>query len=244
MVAGHHLAEVVLVSDQLGLFEIPAVSIPPNHPAKFTDALLPVLADAVRGYALVLDPFAGVGRVHELPNRTIGVELEPEWACAHPDTLVGNALRLPFPAATFDAVCTSPTYGNRLADHHQARDGSVRHSYTHDLGRPLHPDNSGAMQWGDRYRAFHLQAWLEVRRVLRPGGRFVLNLKDHVRDRQVIPITGWHLATLLELGFEVVTHHQVACPGLRYGDNRARVEYESVILLDRADEPDTPGTSA
>ena len=76
---------------------------------------------------------------------------------------------------------TSPTYGDRLADHHDARDGSVRHSYKHDLGRDLHPDNSGAMQWGPAYRDFHTAAWVEVRRVLRPGGRFVLNVKDHVR---------------------------------------------------------------
>jgi hypothetical protein len=47
---------------------------------------------------------AGTGVIHELPNETIGVEIEPEWASMHPDTIVGDATRLPFPAESFDAV--------------------------------------------------------------------------------------------------------------------------------------------
>ena len=100
---------------------------------------------------------------------TVGVELEPEWADLHPDTFVGNALALKFDDADFDAVVTSPTYGNRLADHHNAKDGSVRRSYTHDLGRQLQEDNSGAMHWGPKYRDFHRKAWIEAKRVIRPG---------------------------------------------------------------------------
>jgi tRNA G10 N-methylase Trm11 len=97
--------------------------------------------------------------------------------------VVGDALALPFPDATFDAVVTSPTYGNRMADHHHARDGSLRYSYTHTLGRSLHPNNSGTLHWGAEYQRFHSLAWREVWRVVRPGGRFVLNIKDHVRAR-------------------------------------------------------------
>ena len=38
----------------------------------------------------------------------------------------GDARRLHYLDATFDAICTSPTYGNRMADHHNARDSSPR----------------------------------------------------------------------------------------------------------------------
>ena len=34
-------------------------------------------------------------------------------------------LELPWPENTFDAICTSPTYGNRMADHHDARGGEL-----------------------------------------------------------------------------------------------------------------------
>jgi hypothetical protein len=66
-----------------------------------------------------------------------------------------------FDDATFDAICTSPTCGNRMADHHEARDISPRHTYRHVLGRPRTPGNSGALQWGDgiageEYRALHV----------------------------------------------------------------------------------------
>jgi hypothetical protein len=86
---------------------------------------------------------------------TVEVELEPEWASQHPRTMVGDARALPLPDATFDMVVTSPTYGNRMTDHHNAKDGSRRITYTHNLGRTLTPGNSGAMQWGEDYRQLH-----------------------------------------------------------------------------------------
>ncbi len=74
----------------------------------------------------VLDPFAGIGRIHDLPRRTcdtVGVELEPEWASARSATIVGDATQLPAEwTRTFDAVATSPCYANRLADSHEAKD--------------------------------------------------------------------------------------------------------------------------
>ena len=50
------------------------------------------------------------------------------------------------------------------------------------------------MQWGDAYRSFHVKAWREAWRVLRPGGRFVLNIKDHIRNGERMPVTDWHEA--------------------------------------------------
>lgn len=200
-----------------------------SHPARYSDALIPVLAqvlaDHLDGPALILDPFAGTGKIHLLQDHghdTIGVELEPEWANLHPDTIVGNALCLPFAADAFDAVVTSPVYGNRLSDHHDARDGSVRRSYTHDLGRTLHPDNAGAMQWGDAYRDFHRAAWCEAVRVVRPDGLLVVNVKDFYRNGQWQDAAAWHAATLVDLGLHPVAVRPVATPSLRAGANRER----------------------
>jgi SAM-dependent methyltransferase len=219
------------------------------HPARFTWDLLPVFSTALVGLAdtddegvvlsriRVLDPFAGTGRIHKLaelgPYDTIGIEIEPEWAAMHERTFRGNALALQFEADSFDAVVTSPTYGNRFADKHTPKDASRRRGYTHDLGRQLHEANSGAMQWGEQYRDFHRLAWAEVRRVLKPEGRFVLNLKDHIRkgDRQYV--AGWHVTELCRMGFDLLMHTEVEARGMRDGANHdLRVPAEQVYVFE------------
>lgn len=103
---------------------------PRAHPAPFSlpvlDAIEPILEHEafVQGKKKlrVLDPFAGIGRIHDLPHNTVGVELEPEWAQCHKDTEVGDATKLRFRANSYDAVVTSPCYGNRMSDHHENKD--------------------------------------------------------------------------------------------------------------------------
>lgn len=239
---------------QLSLFDSPATApqvLTPrfttpnrvNHPATYSQELAPHFVELLAGSKRLLDPFAGIGLIFDLapwlPGCEIhGVELEPAWAAAHPQTRTGNALALEYPAEYFDAICTSPTYGNRMADHHNAKDGSYRHTYTHNLrnytgkeDHQLHIDNSGKMHWGKEYREFHEQAWAEAWRVLQPGGRFVLNVKDFVKAGEMQPVTAWHIETLTMLGFTLVEQREVETKGYRYGANRQRADYESVILL-------------
>ena len=98
------------------------------------------------------------------------------------------------------------------------------------LGRPLTPGNSGALQWGEEYRALHVAVWTECRRVLKPGGIFVLNVKDHIRGGVLQEVTKWHSVALLMLGFVCTCRVHVPCPGQRHGANgHLRVEYESVL---------------
>lgn len=118
--------------------------VTPAHPAVYSKPLLPIFAEIIvdefrnrRRPIRVLDPFAGVGTIHELATlcslpgppgasmlvETVGVELMPAWVAAHERTQVGDATDLPAEwTGTFDAVVTSPCYGNRMADHHEARD--------------------------------------------------------------------------------------------------------------------------
>lgn len=207
-----------------------------KHPAKFSPSILAAIEPLLPASGWVLDPFAGTGRIHELetpPRYTVGVEIEPEWADMHEWTLVGNALDLPFSNGMFDAIVTSPTYGNRMADHHEAKDASRRMTYRHTLGRPLSDDNSGAMQWGESYRSFHRDAWDEADRVLTPGGLFVLNIADHVRKSEVQRVSRWHWEVLrYELGYRTEAVRRVRTPGMRFGQNgSARVGHEWIIAM-------------
>lgn len=207
-----------------------------RHPAKFSEALLDEIAKHLGTGWRVLDPFAGTGRIHKLyPSvETYGVEIEPEWATLHPRTIVGDALALPFNDESFDCIATSPTYGNRMADSHNARDGSRRMTYTHVLGRRLHENNSGALQWGEKYQSFHREAWAEAIRVLKPGGGFILNVSDHIRAGKRQYVTRWHLSTLFELGLELVSHHRIETPRMKNGQNaHLRIPYETVTVLEK-----------
>jgi SAM-dependent methyltransferase len=210
----------------------------PSHPARFSEEILIVIAELLDGYQKVLDPFAGVGGIHILAEQgwdTVGIEIEPKWANQNARTKQGNALDLPFPDGEFDAIATSPTYGNRLADNYQAADPEARHSYVFDYGAALNPDNSGTYQWGDKYRKFHERAWLEATRVLRPGGRFVLNIKDHIRESKWQDVAAWHIQELFDAnGLDIVAIRPVASKGMPSGANAdARAPAELVIAFEK-----------
>lgn len=218
---------------------------PVKHPAKFREDHLRWVADHVdlEG-ARILDPFAGVGTVHRLHElcdkvETWGVEIEPEWAEApvigpYSFSICDDSTNPDlFEKGSFDVVVTSPVFGNRMSDHHHASDVSRRNTYTHTLGRPLHPNNAGRMFfWGSDYRRLHVKVWRNCARWLSDGGEFVLNVKNFTRAGETVDVVNWHRRVLEKVGFTEMVVEWIDAPGLRHGENwETREATEAMILF-------------
>lgn len=225
----------------------------PEHPAKFSPVILDELrwlvkaeADRLERKPSLLDPFAGVGRIHQLEDiaRTYGVELEPEWAACHHRTRQGDALRLVpdlFRASRFDIVATSPVYPNRTTDHHEAKDASRRITYRHKLGRMPSEGSASVLGWGSAYREMH-EAWLvQARRVLRGDGLLIVNMSNHMRTRkgesEVVYVVEWWVGAVAAAGFTIEQLIPVETSRMRFGQNHghkgtppARVPCEHLIV--------------
>jgi hypothetical protein len=246
------------------------------HPAKWSESVLVEIEQIVMDEASrlarpvrVLDPFAGRGlgelRAYCGDDASIvaGVELEPEWAVADEQTIVGDATALPDDwTSAFDMVITSPCYGNRMADHHEARDDSSRITYRHKLGRMPSTNSAAVMQWGPTYRDFHARAWENARRVLRKGrhgtpgkdgrdrvlgGLAVVNVSNHIRTRAVSGqrveveqrVVEWHVNDWLVAGCTLEAVVKVPTPRMVFGENGdARVDGERILLFRMPDTLD------
>lgn len=232
-----------------------ALRLPPPsprpHPARFPALILDRLRELVPK-GRVLDPFGGVGTLGRLgPEWDVTtMDIEWEWAIQIPDNgahaLVGDALALPFADASWLCICTSPPYANRLSDQYVPKtdkpsDGT-RRSYRLALGRKMHPHNQGAKQWGQGYRDIAEGALVEFARVLADDGLLVLNIKNHVRAGEVVPVTEFWVRAAMAAGFEPVRAVNVPIKG---DQNTARmraqgkrtVDHETIQVMRRTPRP-------
>jgi hypothetical protein len=225
-----------------------------EHPAKFSAPILTRIVrtletigsmDASKQPLLVVDPFGGVGGIHRIVVagiRTLAIEIEPEWA--EESAKLGPTICTDFfkwarevEANSVDVFCTSPTYGNRMADHHvpSPEDTSRRNTYRHVLERPLTPGNSGELQWGNDYQDFHRRALRAMFGILKPGGYLILNVSDHIRKRQKMPVVAWYKTTARAIGFELVSDELIPTKRNRQGENHeARVDGEHLLVFRKA----------
>lgn len=215
---------------------------PPPHPATFSKAFIPIFASLLADCSNVLDPFAGIGKLalikhYGFTGKVVCNEIEHEWAINSTYDVdewhIGDAANMIWADDnTFDAICTSPTYGNRMADHHHSKDNSIRITYRHYLGRQLNTENTGRMQWGKNYCKKHAEIYKECLRVLKPQGKLIINISDHIRKGILVSVSEWHRQTLMDLGLTLIQETSIATRRMKFGNNRnQRVQKEIIFVF-------------
>lgn len=216
-----------------------------RHPAKYSDEFIPIFAQILKDKKKVLDPFAGTGKIglikrYGFTGIVYANDIEAEWIelgrdkCDVISSMDAEYLSSIYTEGFFDAVCTSPTYGNRMADHHNAKDGSKRNTYTHCLGHELQDGNTGKMQWGGKYREKHTAIYKTIIPLISNNGLFVLNISNHIRGGEEIHVSEWHKDTLEAMGLKLLDDIHVNTRRCRFGANaEKRVDFEHIYIFEK-----------
>lgn len=214
---------------------------PIKHPATYSEHFIEIFAKYLHDKKNVYDPFGGTGKIslikeHGFQGKIYCSEIEPEWTNVYKsvDTwfIVDSAKTEFISDEFFEAICTSPTYGNRMADHFESKDSSKRITYRHGLGRNLTDGNTGKMQWGQKYQDKHIEIYVELYRVLQKNGLFILNISDHIRAGKIVPVSEWHKKTLETIGFKLQETLNIETKRMGFGENsKLRVSSEQIFIF-------------
>ena len=153
-----------------------------------------------------------------------GVELEPEWVDGYSSMRLkqGDARDMHFfEDEFFDVIVCSPSYGNRDSDRTgDWWDNADRKTYAAALGRNVSPDSLCVPFEHPMYTIGHTLAWAESTRVLKTGGLFVLNVKNHIKNGQIVRCSQWHREVLRDLlRYKEIDDTSIPTKGRLSGEN-------------------------
>lgn len=124
-----------------------------------------------------------------------------------------------------------------MADHHVAKDGSKRITYTHYLGRQLNDENTGKMQFGNTYIDKHMRIYKHLFTLVKWGGYYILNVKNHIRKGVEVDVVGFHKKALSDVGFTEMCDLTIETPCMRFGRNgNKRINKEHIIKFIKEDK--------
>lgn len=174
-----------------------------KHPAKMNVELARRLVEEYTSPGQrILDPMAGCGTVpvvaSEMNRQGVGVELEAQYITQH--TCRGDTFALPFRNEQFDAIITSPPYGEaigRAGDRDIQKTIAAKHRYEQQrFGKTMtnhavygsHPKNVGSMPLQSKKRPSFIDSMgtilKEWYRVLAPRGTLIIVIKDQRKGRK------------------------------------------------------------
>ena len=231
------------------------------HHAQFSPEIITVIARLLEAYSIhrVHDPFAGKGvrlgqLCDELDIKFSGTEIEPSFI---EDRRVrhGDARdRRRYPRKAPWAIVTSPVYPNGMADHHEAKDDSVRKTYraavkeNEGADRELHEGNMarygyrGTKRPDEGGRSVKRKSFWEIAedsvRNWDGAELAIVNVSDFKAQGGVIePFAKDWDAMMQRHGWRSINTGQVGTKRLTYGSDDSRderMEHEWVFVYTRS----------
>ena len=224
-----------------------------RHPALANPKMVGLILDhLVPPESKILEPFAGSGTtLVEAGARGLyaaGIECEEDYArmaaeasyrysatttVVHGDSRKADSI---FGHLLFDAVITSPPYGNmriggggddgnkniRMPDGSFPRGSEgwkARKEQSEGYGKKENRVNLGNLPMGDVLDPQRGTYWGNIQdiyqaclRVTRPGGRFVLILRDYVKDKALVDLCGDTVTLLTRMGLRFLPCEDPKCP--------------------------------
>lgn len=239
-----------------------------KHSGRANLNLISTLLQYATAGEIVLDPMGGTGSIliatdHQHP--VICGELESHWAFvseANRKSIAVQRLiaastpalccqwdagRLPLASGSIPFIITSPPYWDMLSDWHINSKGLQDSHEVFGNAYGVDPRNLGNVHIYEDYLAAMATVYRECFRLLGPGQKLVLILKDRVHKFKRVPLVRDTIALCTALGFSLVSHiEREVIPSLHRRTNMLHnpdsetVDTEAALIFSKAEKPFGP----
>ncbi len=236
-----------------------------KHSGRANLNLLSALLQYAPAGEIVLDPMGGTGSIliatdHQHP--VVCGELESHWAFiseANRKNIAGQRLiaastpslccqwdagRLPLASGSIPFIITSPPYWDMLSDWHINSKGLQDSHEVYGNAYGVDPRNLGNVHIYEDYLRAMALVYRECHRLLGPGRKLVLILKDRVHKFKRVPLVRDTIALCAALGFSLVGHvERETIPSLHRRTNMLHnpdsetVDTEAALIFSKAEKP-------
>lgn len=241
-----------------------------KHQGRANLNLLSTLLQYAPAGQLVIDVMGGTGSIliaTDYQHPVISGELETHWVIiseANRKSIAGQSLftlstsalcpqwdatRLPLASGSVPAIITSPPYWDMLSDWHINSKGLQDSHEIYGPAYGLDPRNLGNVHIYEEYLRAMGQVYRECGRVLGPGGKLVLILKDRIHKFKRVPIVRDTIGLVTALGFTLARQIDREClPSLHRRVNQLHnpqaetVDTEAALVFTKAEK--RPGIPA